>query len=57
MMVDTWGDRPWSAEVTNITHTLRVSMKAEDNCGDTYDIFNSFLDYQDFTLDMTGLDR
>ena len=57
MSIDTWGDRPWSAEVTNITHTLKISMQAENNCDQSYDIFNSYLDYQDFSLDMTGLDR
>ena len=27
------------------------------HCDQSYDIFNSYLDYQDFSLDMTGLDR
>ena len=31
-------------------------MQAENNCDQSYDIFNSYLDYQDFSLDMTGLD-
>ena len=57
MSIDTWGDRAWSAEITNITHTLKVSMQADNNCGQTSDIFSSFLDYQDSSLDMTGLDR
>ena len=57
MSIDTWGDRPWSAEVTNITHTLKISVQAENNCDQSYEIFNSYLDYQDFSLDMTGLDR
>ena len=57
MSIDTWGDRPWSAEITKITHTLRISMQADNNCGQSSDIFSSYLDYQDTSLDMTGLDR
>ena len=55
--ISTWGDRPWSAEITNITHTLRISMKADNSCSQSSDIFSSFLDYEDTSLDMTGLDR
>jgi len=56
MSIDTWGNRPWSADISNITHTLRISMKADNNCDQSSDIFLSYLDYQDTSLDMTGLD-
>ena len=57
MSIDTWGDRPWSAEITNITHTTRITMQADNNCGQGSDIFSSFLDYEASSLDMTGLGR
>ena len=54
LSISTEGDQEWSAEISNITHTIRLSLQAD--CGDAGQVLSSSLDYEDTRLDMEGLD-
>ena len=55
LSISTEGDQQWTAEISNITHTMRLSLQAD--CGDAGQVLSSRLEYEETRLEMQGLDR
>ena len=55
LSISTEGDQQWTAEISNITHTMRLSLQAD--CGDAGQVLSSRLEYEETRLEMHGLDR
>ena len=55
LSISTEGDQEWTAEISNITHTMTLSLQAD--CGDAGQVLSSRLEYEETRLEMQGLDR